>query len=104
MSKGDEEEEKNREKLRSLREDIDLIDKRVLKLLNRRFGKVKGIERIKRVINKEVDDEAREKEIMEKVEYLAEEELENINQDFLEEFYDLIFTRSKEKQRKKRLK
>ena len=84
--------------LNSLRGEIDEIDWRILKLIKNRFNLVPKIKKEKIKLGLKVQDQEREKEIKKRITVFAKKL--NLNSDFLEDVFKLIFKESRRFQRK----
>ncbi|MFQ6137202.1 MAG: chorismate mutase [Candidatus Hydrothermarchaeales archaeon] len=87
------------EKIEKLRSDIDAIDARLISLLCERFEIVKEIADIKRDLQIEIEDEGREREVMENCTDAAEGRLE---EGFVRDLAKLILSYSKKIQHARR--
>jgi chorismate mutase len=74
----------------NLRKEIDTIDGKMIKLLEKRFEKSREIGKIKRENGFEIEDRQREKEIVEK--RISSSKL---SREFIINLFDLIFKESK---------
>ena len=74
----------------NLRKEIDTIDGKMIKLLEKRFEKIREIGKIKRENGFEIEDRQREKEIVEK--RISSSKL---SREFIINLFDLIFKESK---------
>ncbi|MBZ7963557.1 chorismate mutase [Campylobacter sp. 2457A] len=74
--------------LKELRDKIDIVDDKILELLNERMTYVKIIGEIKKKHNKEIYYPKREKEILDR---LKNKNLKNLDHDAIELIYDKIF-------------
>lgn len=83
-------------KLESLRKEIDSIDCMIIKLIEKRFNKSKKIGCIKRMNNDKINDEKREKEIINNLLKCS-----RVNPIFIKRLYDLIFKESRKIQNDK---
>lgn len=84
--------------LNTLREEINGIDREVLKLLKRRFEIVKEIGEIKEIEKLEIEDRGREKELYEMYENVAREL--NLDVEFVKKIFEEIILESKKIQSK----
>ncbi len=84
--------------LEKLREGIDKIDGKIIDLLIKRKNLVKNIAQLKKELKKPVFDNAREKQIIEKMKLEAREK--NLDEDFIISIYDIILKNSREEQEK----
>jgi len=78
------------DKLIEFRKEIDTIDGKMIKLLEKRFEKSREIGKIKRENGFEIEDRQREKEIVEK--RISSSKL---SREFIINLFDLIFKESK---------
>lgn len=79
-----------------LREEIDDIDRRIIRLLCKRFAVVGRIARAKKALGVAIEDVEREKDVLKNCRGEAEGALDD---DFLEKFIELILEQSKKIQR-----
>lgn len=85
-------------RLEALRREIDEIDRSLIALLRRRFRVVADIGRLKEALGLEIEDEARERRILENCKKAAGGELAD---GFVEEFMRLVLAHSKRRQSRK---
>jgi len=81
--------------LNDLRNEIDMIDKEIMSLLNKRFDIVEKVKVYKKINHLEVLDTSRENKIYDKIEQLDSKYESNIK-----EIYSCIMDQSKNNQRK----
>lgn len=79
----------------NLRQKIDDIDIDLFQILNERFNIVKNVGILKKQQNLNTEDKNREKNLLNMIKSLN---LENITEDFIKRFYELIFNYSKDLQ------
>ncbi|TKX32570.1 chorismate mutase [Campylobacter aviculae] len=79
--------------LKELRDKIDIVDDKILELLNERMAYVKIIGEIKKNHNKEIYYPKREKEILDR---LKNKNLKNLDHDAIELIYNKIFAVSRD--------
>lgn len=77
--------------LEELRKKIDILDEKVLFLLNERMKIVKEIGRIKKLSQEELHKPEREKAIIQKLSQLSEEKAYNFDEEDLTALYKEIF-------------
>jgi chorismate mutase / prephenate dehydratase len=82
--------------LERLREQVDDIDSRIVKLIAERMAVTRNIGSEKKEIGKPIEDKSRELAVLEKVKKLAQEE--KLNPEEIEKIYQRIFSASKEVQ------
>lgn len=82
--------------LDNLREQVDAIDSRIVKLIAERMAITHNIGHEKKQTGMPIEDKSRERAVLEKVKKLAESE--NLNPEDLEQIYQQIFLASKEVQ------
>ncbi|MFA7245201.1 MAG: chorismate mutase [Candidatus Magasanikbacteria bacterium] len=83
-------------KIKCLRKKIDCVDKRILKLLAKRFVLTDKIGAIKKLEKIEIEDKSREVEILEKFEKLSQKF--NLDKNFTTNLLQLILQESKKRQ------
>ena len=87
--------------LDELREEIDILDRRIISLLEERFEVIREVSDWKKKMGIEIEDLSREQEILKKIEdFLKESGSEK--RIYLERIYKVIFEESKEYQKKLR--
>ena len=84
------------ENLQKLRRRIDRIDRRLVKLLARRYKEVRLIGRLKREVNRDVVDPEREEDVLKRVLGLVKEEEQS---EYIRSIYRSIFKESSNIQR-----
>ena len=84
-------------KIASVRKKIDKIDEGIITLLSTRKKLSLEIGNIKRMMNKKIDDESREKEIINRIKKLARGK--NLNEKSVNDVYKLILKQSKKEQK-----
>ncbi len=82
--------------LEELRQRIDEIDREIIRLLEERFAMAEEIGELKRSMGLEVEDEAREREVLDNCSKAAR----NLDEEFVEELIQLVLKRSKDIQQK----
>lgn len=73
--------------MRELRQKIDGIDQKIIKLLIKRLDTVKKIGKFKKQTGLPVQDKKREKELKDKLKKLAGDKLSS---EFIDEIYDVV--------------
>ncbi|MDD2656629.1 MAG: chorismate mutase [Patescibacteria group bacterium] len=84
-------------KIKCLRKKIDCVDKRILKLLAKRFVLTDKIGGIKKLAKIEIEDKSREVEILEKFKKLSQKF--NLDKNFTTNLLQLILQESKKRQK-----
>ncbi len=84
----------NEEKLKELRDEVDNLDKEMVKLFKRRFDLAIEIWKIKKPLGMKIKNEKREEEIIDKV-----TEESGFNRVFVKKLYNNIFQESRRLQR-----
>ena len=79
--------------LNSLRDEIDEIDWRILRLINKRFNLVQNIKKEKKRLGLQLVNRSREKKILKKLTQSSKEL--NLNSDFVADVYKLIIKESR---------
>lgn|GEM_PF-1266703 len=87
-----------RMKLQEMREEIDEIDRKIIKLLERRFQIVNEIAKLKRELGLRIEDNEREASIIENCKKSSKE----LDEEFIEELMRLVISHSKKIQEEKR--
>lgn len=82
--------------IRELREEIDDIDRRIIRLLCKRFEVVGRIAGVKKALEADIEDAEREKDVLANCRSEAEGTLD---EDFIEKFTELVLEQSKKIQR-----
>lgn len=77
--------------LKKLRKKIDSIDRKIIYLLCKRFEAVEEVAKVKKNLGLDVNDEAREREVIQNCKRAAK----NLDEEFVEELARLILAQSK---------
>ncbi|PIZ95850.1 MAG: hypothetical protein COX80_03175 [Candidatus Magasanikbacteria bacterium CG_4_10_14_0_2_um_filter_33_14] len=84
-------------KIKCLRKKIDCVDKKILKLLSKRFVLTDKIGKIKKLEQIEIEDKNRETELVDK--FVSFSEKSNLDKKFTLDLLQLILQESKKRQK-----
>jgi len=89
--------EKVETNLKKLRKKIDSVDRRIIRLLRRRFEAVEEVAKVKKNLGLGANDEAREREVIQNCKNAAK----GLDKEFVEKLAKLILAQSKKIQSRK---